>query len=151
MTRLLRYVTAFLVAVLLISGVPVGGQTATKPENALPWLGMKFRWIKGDDHRRIQHVERVTPNGPAARAGLRTGDLILTIAGRAVGFGDDLDYLLYLSDRKPGERLKLDIVREGRPLRLVIVVGTMPDAARAAWRSAFERAKQMRIKTAAHE
>lgn len=125
--------------------------TAWSAPKPLPWLGMKFRWIKDGSGARIQHVERVTPNGPAAHTGLRSGDLIHTMAGRAVGFGDDLEFLLYLSERKPGERLRLGIVREGRSLDLTLTVGTMPESSRAAWNAALAHARQKRIAASARE
>jgi membrane-associated protease RseP (regulator of RpoE activity) len=72
------------------------------------------------DHRPWQgpgySVEEVGPNTPAARAGVRPGDRILAIDGRAVNNPDDLDREL----RRGGNAVVVQIERAGRALRLRI-------------------------------
>ena len=72
------------------------------------------------DHRPWQgpgySVEEVGPNTPAARAGVRPGDRILAIDGRAVNNSDDLDREL----RRGGNAVVVQIERAGRALRLRI-------------------------------
>lgn len=72
------------------------------------------------DHRAWQGpgyaVEEVGPNTPAARAGVRPGDRIMAIDGRAVNDSDDLDREL----QRGGNAVVVQIERGGHALRLRI-------------------------------
>jgi S1-C subfamily serine protease len=122
--------------------------TPTAKSKPLPgWLGMGYVWSSDRAHK-VLHVQRVTHAGPADAAGIKAGDIITTIDGRNVDFGDELDLLLYLGDRKPGERVTFGVVREGRLRNIRVTLRSMPEASRAAWNQNLEIAKRKRI--AAH-
>jgi serine protease Do len=57
-------------------------------------------------------ISQVPPNGPAATAGLKEGDTIVAVDGRPVKSGDEL--VSDISGRKPGSKVKLDYLREGK-------------------------------------
>lgn len=59
-------------------------------------------------------VSEIQRNGPAEKAGLRVGDIILEINAEKIGTEDDL-YVL-LSDSKPGDELDLKVFREKRTI-----------------------------------
>ncbi|MGZ5445221.1 MAG: PDZ domain-containing protein [Thermoanaerobaculia bacterium] len=119
--------------------------TTTAAQPPLPYVGIDFRWMHGTPQQKFLHVERVAPNGPAARAGLRPGDRITHIAGVPVDFGDELDFLIFIRDRKPNERLVMKITRGGKQVEAVIILGILPEAARAAWEEGFRVAQQRRL------
>ena len=118
---------------------------ATTVKPPLPYVGIDFRWMQGTAQQKFLYVERVAPNGPAARAGLRPGDRITHIAGVPVDFGDELDFLIFIRERKPNERLVMKINRAGKPLEVVVTLGALPEAARAAWEQGFRVAQQRRL------
>lgn len=60
-------------------------------------------------------VSEVAPSGPAARAGLRTGDIIQRIDGREVKDGQDV--LLRVFTQQVGTRLRFEVLRNGREQR----------------------------------
>jgi serine protease Do len=62
-------------------------------------------------------VQDVTPDTPAATAGLRPYDVVVRADGRAVESDDDL--IQYISSRPPGTLARLDVWRDG-------VVRTVP-------------------------
>jgi S1-C subfamily serine protease len=112
------------------------------------WLGMGYTWAAAPRGHHVLHVQRVAPDGPSARAGLRAGDIIVTVNGRAVDFGDELDLLLYLGDRKAGESIVFGIVRDGRRSNLTVKAGAMSENAQAAWKRNLDVARQKRIAAA---
>ncbi|HEB94961.1 MAG TPA: PDZ domain-containing protein [Sedimenticola thiotaurini] len=61
-------------------------------------------------------IQGVAPGSAAASAGLRTGDMILSIDGTPVKSTSDVK--IGMLDRRPGERLPLRIRRDGRTLEL---------------------------------
>lgn len=65
-------------------------------------------------------VERVIPNTPADRAGVRADDLILKMDGRTVTSGGALRD--YVAGRRPGSVVELQVLRENRPVTLRLEV-----------------------------
>ena len=64
----------------------------------------------GSAVRRGVQVRDVTPNGPAWSAGIRPGDILLSIDGMEVG--DARALLLMLAQRQPGSRVELRVQRD---------------------------------------
>jgi serine protease Do len=58
-------------------------------------------------------IADVKAGGPAEQAGLRPGDTITAVNGQAVKTGDDL--VDYITQQKPGSRVKVDFIRNGQP------------------------------------
>lgn len=117
---------------------------AAPPPKQYPWLGLDFRWRTDTAGHRFIQVDRVAPAGPSQRAGLLPGDIIRTIDGTRVGFGDELEFLLFLSEKKPGQRLALGVVRAGHPQTMVVTLGVLPEAARARWEQGLRVAREKR-------
>jgi S1-C subfamily serine protease len=65
-------------------------------------------------------VTDVDEDGPAAKAGLKAGDVILAFDGKAVRDGDDLRR--GVRDAETGRELALKVQREGRPLDLNVTL-----------------------------
>lgn len=66
----------------------------------------------------------MTPGGPADRAGVRPGDAIVALNGQPLASSTDLTRRV--GQARPGERLRLEVLRDGRPLTLEIAAGERP-------------------------
>jgi serine protease Do len=62
----------------------------------------------------------VTPSGPAAKAGLRAGDLVLQLDGKVMENGRQMDVNVYR--RKVGEQVKLVVQRGGQEVTFQVPV-----------------------------
>ncbi|TAM82608.1 MAG: PDZ domain-containing protein [Acidobacteria bacterium] len=78
-------------------------------------LGFNFDYIGSLHAERVRSVE---PGGPAAKVGLRVGDRITAINGHPI---EDRHMIFELwSGQKPGDSVRLSIVRQGEPSPLEI-------------------------------
>lgn len=69
-------------------------------------------------------VTAVDPTGPAAAAGLRAGDVIVSIDGEPATGTDQLAALSL--QEKPGAKVALVVDRAGRRLHLTVALGSLP-------------------------
>jgi serine protease Do len=81
-------------------------------------IGVEFNAVPNPAVARVYGVNsgvtiaNVTPNGPADKAGLKTGDTIVSVNGKSVKSGDDL--VAEISAIKPGDIAKLGYIRGGK-------------------------------------
>lgn len=64
----------------------------------------------------------VTPDGPAAKAGLRPGDVITKVDGQRVHNGEEL--IVKIRAHRPGDALALTLTRDGRELTRNLTLGS---------------------------
>ena len=90
-----------------------GGAGRGAPGN--PILGIQ---LGGGADKLIANA--VTENGPAAKAGLKAGDEILTLDGKKVG--DAKDYAVLMQEKKSGETVKVVVKRDGKELTFEVTL-----------------------------
>ena len=102
--------------------------THGKVRRAYLGLGAQVRPIKPAAQRQFQlpaptvvEVVSLEKNGPAARAGLREGDILLALEGKNVGTVDDVHRML--ADIPAGSYIKLSIIRDNERRELTVVTG----------------------------
>ncbi len=66
-------------------------------------------------------VAQVTPDSPASRGGVQTGDVITQLNGQDVVNGSALQ--VAVSQLAPGSKLALGVIRDGKPVTLNLTVG----------------------------
>jgi serine protease Do len=69
-------------------------------------------------------IQDVTPDLPAARAGLRTYDVVVAVDGREIVSDEEL--IDYVSMRAPGTVAEIDVARDGARVRLSVKLAERP-------------------------
>lgn len=100
------------------------------------WLGVGIQPLTPELAESFQHegtdgvlVGDVEPSGPAAKAGIKQGDIIVSIAGEKVKGVNELRNIV--AAVKPGMTISLLVIRDGSPKKLDATVGEVPSGERS--------------------
>jgi S1-C subfamily serine protease len=89
-------------------------QTGSNKRGRVPWLGVTSQEMEG----RV-YVQRVQADGPAERAGLKTGDILLSVGSEKITKLEEF-YRSLWKDRKPGDEVPLTVL-QGTDVRRIII------------------------------
>jgi len=103
------------------TGAVKRGWLGVEPQDMTPELARAFELPRDAAGVIIAGVMR---DGPAARGGLRVGDIVQSVNGKRVA--DTNGLLSEIAQVPPGQRATLGILRSGKPAELAVVVGTRP-------------------------
>jgi Do/DeqQ family serine protease len=100
-----------------------------------PWLGAKLQAITPEIAESLNLkrpvgalVSSIVAKSPAARAGIRTGDLVVSVDGQAV---DDANAFDYRFATKPiGGQAQVGVMRGGREVKLPVALESAPETPR---------------------
>jgi serine protease Do len=70
-------------------------------------------------------VRALMPDGPAAKAGLATHDVITRVGDKPVGSSEELT--ARIAARKPGDAVRLDVIHQGKVAELDVTLGSRPE------------------------
>ena len=108
-----------------------GGSAAVKR----PWLGAKLQEVTAEiaDSLGLKRptgalVANVAAGGPAARAGIKTGDVIAAVDGTVVDDPNSFDYRF--ATKPLGGQTQIVVLRGGRETKVTIALQSAPDAPR---------------------
>ncbi|WP_127900476.1 Do family serine endopeptidase [Solirhodobacter olei] len=94
------------------------------------WLGIEIRRVSSDVASALgmakpqgAMVAQVNPDSPAAKAGMKAGDIITSFDGTTIKHVNDLPRVVAMT--QPNTKAKVDILRAGKKEQLTIDVGTM--------------------------
>jgi S1-C subfamily serine protease len=114
-----RIVSAFLVIGFLGTAVAAKGQ-APQPRAPRATLGVVIDESRQPPDQKGVVVRDVDPAGPAGKAGLKPGDVIVRIEDKDVANFDSLRKTL--TDHKPGDKLSVTVMRDGKEEKLTIAL-----------------------------
>jgi serine protease Do len=116
------------------------------------WLGVGIQPVTpelaeafGLEEERGALVSQVTPDGPAAKAGIQRGDVIVRFGGEAI---DAMRGLPRIVSRTPvGKSVEVELIRDGKRQTVQVVVGELeePERQARAGRPAGVEALGMRV------
>ena len=100
------------------------------------WLGVSIQPVKQDIAKAFHLSENygaligdVTKDSPAAKSGLKTGDIILDVDGQKIE--DSRALQLKIGDMSPNTTVKLTVFRNGATQEIPVKLGEMPGGAAA--------------------
>jgi Do/DeqQ family serine protease len=137
---------------VVVASARSGGKAVRRP-----WLGARLQAVTPEIAETLglrrpsgALVANVVPGSPAARAGLKLSDLIVTIDGQAVDDPNAFDYRF--ATRPLGGTADVEVQRAGKPVKLSVPLETVPDSGRneivLTTRSPFQGAKVANISPA---
>jgi serine protease Do len=95
------------------------------------WLGVYIQKVTDDMASALglkapqgALIAQVVDNGPAAKAGIKSGDVILDWNGKPVKTSDDLPFLV--AQTRPGAKAKVTVLRDGKKKTLSVTVEALP-------------------------
>lgn len=97
------------------------------------WLGVRIQEVTADlaeglglDAAKGALVAGVTEDGPAAKAGIEPGDVVVSFDGKPVPEMDDLPRMV--ADTMIGKEVEVGVVRKGKPVTLKVVLGRLEES-----------------------
>lgn len=115
----------------------VANQLKTEGKVSRGWLGVVIQEVDKDlaesfglDRPAGALVAQTLDDGPAAKSGIKVGDVILSVNGQKIEESADLPHLI--GNLKPGAKADMEIIREGKRQNLNVTVGDMPKDDQAA-------------------
>lgn len=106
-------------------------QVQTQGRIIVPWIGISYGEINSEIAQKFSLpveegviVASVDKNGPAALAGIRRGDIIISVEGTKVSGSADLRRVV--KTRSIGESINVVAMRDGKKRNFVLVVKEMP-------------------------
>lgn len=96
------------------------------------WMGVTMQEVTQDlarsfnlEQPRGALVAEVGADSPAAKAGLKAGDIIVAYAGKPINDSADLPPLV--GTTKPGASRTLTVIRDGKEREIAVTLGQLPD------------------------
>jgi Do/DeqQ family serine protease len=115
---------------VVVGSAKTGGNAVVRP-----WLGAKLQAVTADiaDSMGLKRptgalVANVAPNSPAARAGLKAGDLIVSVDGQDVEDPNAFDYRF--ATKPLGGNARLGVLRAGREQAVTVALQSAPETPR---------------------
>ncbi len=104
---------------ILKNGKVTRARLGILPQDVTPTIARQFG-VKDSEGALVGEVE---PNSPAAKAGLKTGDIILDVSGHPVNDANQLRNMI--SSMQPGANVNLKIWRDGAQRTLPVTLGEL--------------------------
>ena len=105
---------------IITTGSVTRGWIGVEPQDVTPEIAESF----GLEQKSGAIVAGVLKNGPADRAGIKPGDILVSVDGQDIT--DTTRLLNLIAQIKPGSNAKIHLVRKNRELDLEVMIGKRP-------------------------
>ncbi len=105
---------------IISTGQVVRGWIGVEPQDITPELAESFGLAKKSG----AIIAGVLKGGPADKAGMRPGDILVAVEGKPVS--DTTDMLNLIAQLTPGNKAKMTVLRKGQESTVDVVVGKRP-------------------------
>jgi serine protease DegQ len=105
---------------IIASGQVIRGWIGVEPQDITPELAESF----GLTRKSGAIIAGVLKGGPADKAGMRPGDILVAVEGKPVS--DTTDMLNLIAQLVPGNRAKMTVLRKSQESTMDVVVGKRP-------------------------
>jgi len=125
-------IRAIVTSAFLVSGLLLPAAVASSKPG---WLGLGIIVQRGSARTAPSwiYVQRIAPNSPAARAGIRPQDIITAIDGESVRFANTAEALAHFSNLAPGMVIAFSILRQHQNLVVRVRAVELPEQYRGVW------------------
>jgi serine protease Do len=118
-------------AIPAVTATEVIEQLKTSGSVKRGWLGVRIQSLDEDmaaslglNETKGALVNDVTAPGPAAEAGIKNGDTILSVNGTRIA--DSRDLARQIATYSPGSKVEVKVLRAQREMTIPVTLGTMP-------------------------
>ena len=102
----------------------VVGEILTRGHVARGYIGVGLQPVELPDHHKGLIVLSLEPEGPAGKAGVLMGDILVSLGGKAVPDIDDLQSVL--ESHGIGQSVEAEVLRGGVSKKVAIAIGERP-------------------------
>src|SRR5437868_1525754 len=94
--------------------LPLAAQESDEPAKGRgrAFIGVGVEPISENAERPGLMVREVEPEGPAAKAGIKQGDILLKVGGKELK--DFQNLVSMIAEHKPGDQVTLSVMRDGK-------------------------------------
>jgi len=107
---------------IIKNGQVVRGYIGVEPQDITPELAESFGLKKSNG----AIIAGVLKGGPADKAGMRPGDIMISVDDKKVG--DMAGMLNQISQLSPGKKVRIVVLRQNREIALFVTIGKRPQA-----------------------
>ncbi|WP_420994421.1 Do family serine endopeptidase [Cupriavidus sp. 30B13] len=111
---------------IISTGSVTRGWIGVEPQDMTPEIAESF----GLEAKEGALIAAVVQGGPADKAGVKPGDVLVSVDGQAIS--DTTALLNAIAQLKPGAEAKMKVVRRGKPAELTVMIGKRPPPPRRA-------------------
>jgi serine protease Do len=138
-----RLIISAAVAALVLAVLPAltsAQDTETQSRSRGAFLGISAESTSEGAEHQGAVVRDITPNSPAAKAGLKRGDIVTKVDNKDVRDFEDL--LNALSQHKAGDKVNLQVIHNGQQKQMTVALGQRPSRFEGTERGRFQEEEE---------